>query len=242
MSRAVRGKTPWQAGLLGAGLLFAVPQWAAGQPIPGVQLCDGVVCAVARQEGSGNDVVIDQTRASPSRVTVEQTGVENQIEVTATGQFDADLSQNGLGNEIVLDGRNVRVEVSQDGVSNSANFQIANPGAGLVGIDAFQNGARNTMDIRRIAEATASFEAATGLMAIKMSQEGNGNAQSLTQDGIDLSATLSQIGNRNSLDVTQTGSGLGVEATQIGNGLSMGVNQIGAGAPTGAGVVTVTQY
>lgn len=198
---------------------------------------DGFNQVFIEQNGSGNNLTIDQSRATGAQVRGLYNVPELQLGTTALSiseapaarqqgdDNDIDIIQSGQGS-VVLFNQSTNGQVSTGLVSNDANVVV---GAGSLGL-LNQNGIGNSATLNVGLNSQ-------GLIA----QEGNDNTGTLNVDG-GASGTLLQQGNGNDAGVVNVG-GVSTSVTYIqqGNGLAPAPGTGGVTVQTNAAAVTITQ-
>lgn len=199
----------------------------------GLLLC-GVPSALAEgnklfiiQNGSGNDLTIDQSRANGSIVG----GVSEDGSALVPDE-DSAAVQEGDGNrvDVVIEGDDGRAFFSQRsgaplaGVSNDATISVTDGSTASI----LQDGSGNVADLNVSGEGTLG----------SIFQRGFGNESGLTVSGSATSASVIQRGNGNvATDLEVNTSGTNFVLEQIGDGL----NANGLTASSNAPGLTVIQ-
>jgi hypothetical protein len=188
------------------------------------------------QTGFGNNLTVDQSKASRSVVGGVLVGSGNTLSLTDTarqigGGNTADLTIEDLdgvsGGKIGLLQNNVSKTAAGAGANNAA-ISVLGGGQALVS---------------QIGGANAASLSVRGLGATgAITQNGNRNDADLTVSGTGAQGAIEQIGNNNDLSLLVSGQGTNASYTLIGNNISNstagggGVQVISNGA-----TVTITQ-
>jgi len=213
------------------------------------------VNAVIRQEGTGNNAGITQTRnfgpVYPAVGQITQTGSNNSAMLRQYESSDllATIEQRGTGNIANVDqtGATAQLMTIQNGVNNRVTIDYANGPYG--GPSVRQDGEGNTAtvygdgvslgggpDIRQ----TGSFNSVTTTQILasdstsQIRQQGIGNQADMTQTGNFQGLSIDQSGNGNLASISQTGisTGSGNDSNsaviaQLGNSNTAIVRQAG---------------
>jgi Curlin associated repeat len=174
-------------------------------------------------DGTDQRVMIDQTYARQSTVTVNQIGRANSLSLVQSGRgHEADVTAQGTFNELSLlqsgNGSN-RAEITLGGSDNTGSV-VQNSGlAGANELEILQSGNANYFSVRQ--DNTGAL-----VNTLVLNQSGTSNVAELAQNGSDNRLQLSQTNNDNFARLTQNGNGLSLSIDQVG-GASVTITQTG---------------
>lgn len=173
----------------------------------------------------GRGAYVDQIGDS-STATIVQTARNAYASVKQSGgsRNEADVSQTGTGTGYVA--------ATQAGSDNFARIQQGGSGQNVALVT--QNGSGNWL--------WSNQQAGAGLFnGARLTQAGNNNDMSLTQNGSDNRAALTQQGDGNGMSVVQNGAGNRLTWVQQGNNLTdLQIIQNGGAANGGQLLITQT--
>lgn len=182
----------------------------------------GQSTATVSTSGTGQRVLVDQSRSTGWAASIEQVGAAGGVIATQTGSGadlrltmrgdnqEHDIAQTSAGSALVV------VNALGDRNSSAIVQDVAAAGQGEILL--LQTGADNRAELSQTTDAA-------GYNSMTLNQLGDRNI-----------ARLTQVGSANTVDLTQNGSGLDATVSQQGNNLSFAMTQTGTNTP-----ITITQ-